>query len=148
MGALAGSGAIAGGTGGGEVGLAGGPFAEATVPTFSIGGALWGAAAGVATGLTACSGGAASSGGGGGGGGGGQKPRPLQSGNSTTITSRTANALNKLSGKDLLPREWGRALEELKRSVEIPDNVHGQIMDNGDFVVNGNTIGNIVQWAH
>ena len=70
MGALAGAGAGAGGIGGGEVGLAGGPFAEITVPTFSAGGAIGGAGAGIATAMSACPGGAASSGSGGGGGGG------------------------------------------------------------------------------
>jgi filamentous hemagglutinin len=89
-----------------------------------------------------------SGGSGGGGGGGGdegeeRQPTTLQSGNSHTIQGRTAAALNKVFNKDLSARDWGRALEQLKREYGVPNDVHGQIMDNGDFVVNGSTIGNI-----
>jgi hypothetical protein len=38
---------------------------------------------------------------------------------------------------------WGRALEALKHDNGIANDFHGQIMDNGDFVGNGVTIGNI-----
>jgi RHS repeat-associated protein len=78
--------------------------------------------------------------------GGGKKPKPLQSGNSNKISSRTARALNKAFNKNLTPREWGRLLESLKGDEGVANNVHGSIMSNGDLVVNGNTVGNIGQY--
>jgi hypothetical protein len=77
--------------GGGEVGLAGGPFAELSVPTFSAGGALLGAAAGVATGLTACSGGAASKGSGEGGGGSSAQDKKLTQGEIQKLKNNNIN---------------------------------------------------------
>ena len=59
---------------------------------------------------------------------------------------RTANALNKVFNKNLPRREWGRALEALKKDAGLPNNAHGALMDNGDFVLNGNTIGNITHF--
>jgi RHS repeat-associated protein len=73
----------------------------------------------------------------------GQKPKPVQSGNSKTVSKGAAKALNKAFNKNLSPREWGRALEALKSENNVPNNFHGQIMSNGDFVGNGETIGNI-----
>ena len=47
-------------------------------------------------------------------------------------------------GKSLHGREWGSALERLKRTFTLPNDFHGQIMDNGDFTdADGNVIGNI-----
>ena len=43
--------------------------------------------------------------------------------------------------------ERGRVLEELKTDNGISNDAHGQIMNNGDFVVNGNTIGNIGEYV-
>ena len=73
----------------------------------------------------------------------GQKPKPVQSGNSKTVSKGAAKALNKAFNKNLSPREWGRALEALKSDNNVPNNFHGQIMSNGDFVGNGATIANI-----
>ncbi len=70
------------------------------------------------------------------------KPTPLQTGGNT-ITNRIAEGLNKGTGENLTRREWGRALEALKRDNGLSNNVHGQIMSNADFVVNGETVGNI-----
>jgi len=73
------------------------------------------------------------------------KPAPLQTGGNT-ITNRIAEGLNKGTGENLPKREWGRALEALKRDNGLRNDVHGQIMTNGDFVVNGETIGNIADY--
>jgi filamentous hemagglutinin len=72
-------------------------------------------------------------------------------GNTNTIKKTTADILNKEFGEDLEPREWGRALEALKRDYGLPDNFHGKILSNRDFSgeINGTetTIGNIGQYA-
>lgn len=78
----------------------------------------------------------------------GKKPRPVQSGNSRTMSQRAADALNKAFNKSLSKNEWGDALESLKDFNGIPNDVHGQIMDNGDFMVRGNTIDNIGNYVH
>jgi len=76
---------------------------------------------------------------------GAQKPTTLQTGDNT-LSNRTAKALNDLTGESKTSREWGRALEDLKRDNGIGNAEHGKIMSNGDFVVNGNTIGNITHY--
>jgi RHS repeat-associated protein len=64
-----------------------------------------------------------------------------------TIAKSTARALNGEFGLDLKPREWGRALEALKRFEQLPNNHHGRIMSNGDYVDEaGNVIGNLIDY--
>jgi RHS repeat-associated protein len=69
----------------------------------------------------------------------------LQSGNSNTINKNTAKALNEHFGESLEPREWGRALEGLKQNEGLPNDFHGKILSNGNFVNpdTGAIIGNI-----
>jgi hypothetical protein len=62
------------------------------------------------------------------------------------ITGRIADGLNKGTGESLTKREWGRALEALKRDNGLRNDAHGKILSNGDFVVNGTTIGNITHY--
>ncbi len=64
------------------------------------------------------------------------------------MSQRAADALNKAFNKSLSKNEWGDALESLKDFNGIPNDVHGQIMDNGDFMVRGNTIDNIGNYVH
>jgi RHS repeat-associated protein len=75
----------------------------------------------------------------------GPKPKTLQSGNSNTIKNATAKTLNTNFGENLPSREWGRALEALKSDNGLPNDFHGKIMSNGDFVDahTGQVIGNI-----
>jgi len=41
-------------------------------------------------------------------------------------------------------REWGRALEALKKDNGLRNDFHGRILDNGNYVdKSGNVIGNI-----
>ncbi len=68
--------------------------------------------------------------------------RVLQTGGNT-IAKSTADELNKTFGESLQPREWGRALERLKKSEEIPNAEHGKIMSDGNFVVDGKVVGNV-----
>ena len=67
-------------------------------------------------------------------------PRTLQTGGNT-IRSATANALNKIAGVSLKPREWGRALESLKNTNGLKPGHHGKILENGDYL---DDVGNIV----
>jgi len=61
-----------------------------------------------------------------------------------TITKATADVLNKAFGKSLHSREWGRALEQLKRANSLPNDFHGGITASGDYVdAAGNVIDNI-----
>lgn len=59
--------------------------------------------------------------------------RVLQRGGNT-IANGTAKALNEAVGTDLHPRDWGRALEALKRDLQLANNHHGAILQNGDYV--------------
>lgn len=69
--------------------------------------------------------------------------RTLQTGGNTLKTS-TAKALNSNLGKNLHPREWGRALQELKTANDLGNGHHGKILANGDYVNDaGKVIGNI-----
>lgn len=78
--------------------------------------------------------------------GGGGGVYTLQSGG-RTMKSSTARELNKISGKNRVPREWGRALEELKFDNQLPRNHHGKIMSNGDYVDRlGNVVGNLLDY--
>jgi hypothetical protein len=71
------------------------------------------------------------------------KPSTLQTAKNT-ITKQTAKALNKQFGETLRPREWGRALEALKKDLGLPNNFHGKILSDGSFTDSaGNVLGNI-----
>lgn len=59
--------------------------------------------------------------------------RVLQSGGNT-INKRTANELNKHWGSNYHARDIGRGLESLKNYYGLPDNHHGKIMSNGDYI--------------
>ncbi|MBC9132009.1 hypothetical protein FcAc13_11930, partial [Frischella sp. Ac13] len=76
----------------------------------------------------------------------GRVPKVLQSGGNT-LTQSTANALNKYFGENINKREWGRALESLKKDNNIRNDHHGRILDNGDYInSSGNVIGNIGEY--
>jgi hypothetical protein len=67
----------------------------------------------------------------------------LQTGGNT-IRKSTAKALNNGLGRDLHPREWGRALEGLKKQARLPNNHHGQIDALGNYLDDlGNVLGNL-----
>jgi hypothetical protein len=74
---------------------------------------------------------------------GGQPPRTLQTGG-RTIRRSTADALG------LDRHVVGEALEALKEDLGIPNNHHGRIMSNGDYVDahSGNVLGNILEYVN
>ena len=45
-------------------------------------------------------------------------------------------------------RDWGRALEALKRAEGLPNNHHGQIHSNGNYVdpATGQVLGNLLDY--
>lgn len=64
-----------------------------------------------------------------------------------TLRGSTANALNEATGLNLTRREWGRALEALKRNSFLPNNHHGRILSNGDYVDDaGEILGNLLDF--
>jgi len=70
----------------------------------------------------------------------------LQTGGNT-IEKRTASALNEALGETLQPREWGRALEALKQEQSLPNNFHGKILSNGDYLDKaGNYLGSLLDY--
>ncbi|MCL9667290.1 RHS repeat-associated core domain-containing protein [Rosenbergiella epipactidis] len=78
----------------------------------------------------------------------GRKSVVLQTGG-RTIEQRTANELNKYFGRNINRREWGRALESLKRRNNLRNDDHGRILDNGDHIgIQGNIIDNIEDYLH
>ena len=53
----------------------------------------------------------------------------------------TADALNELTGRSLHRRDWGRALEALKREHGLGNGHHGRILDTGVYAdLDGNVI--------
>ncbi len=73
--------------------------------------------------------------------------RILQSGGNT-IRSSTAKALNKFFDIDRTPREWGRAVEELKDFYGKGSDFHGKIDAIGNYLDKaGNIIGNISEFV-
>lgn len=62
----------------------------------------------------------------------------LQSGGNS-ITNRTARGLNQEFGTSLSKGEWGKALERLKEFEILPNNHHGKIMRNGDYLDDAGT---------
>ena len=66
-----------------------------------------------------------------------------------TIYPETARKLNEYFGLDLHPRDWGRALERLKKDpdLQLPNNHHGNIEKDGTYTdQKGNPIGNIADY--
>jgi len=78
--------------------------------------------------------------------GGGKASRTLQTGGHT-VNKSTAKSLNETFGKKLKPREWGRALEELKDDLDLAADHHGKILANGDYCDGaGKVLGNISEY--
>ncbi len=59
-------------------------------------------------------------------------PTALQTGG-RTLSNRTAKALNEKFGTNLSRREWGRALEGLKKENGLRNDFHGKIFSDGSF---------------
>lgn len=77
----------------------------------------------------------------------GQVVRILQAGGNK-ILKRTADALNDALGRSLGRREWGRALERLKREIALPNDHHGRILSDGAYVDDaGNVLGNLLDYV-
>ena len=73
-------------------------------------------------------------------------PNVLQTGGNT-LRKRTAQQLNEQLGLDLTSRDWGRALEALKRDLGLSNKHHGRILDNGDYIDDdGEIIGNLLDY--
>ena len=73
-------------------------------------------------------------------------PHVLQTGGNT-LRKRTAQQLNEQLGLDLTSRDWGRALEALKRDLGLSNKHHGRILDNGDYIDdNGEIIGSLLDY--
>ena len=46
-----------------------------------------------------------------------------------------------------MKRDWGRSLEGMKRDLGLPNNHHGRILDNGDYIDDGgNMLGNLLDY--
>ena len=70
-------------------------------------------------------------------------PNVLQTGGNK-LSNRTAEGLNEQLGENLTKRDWGRALEGLKKDNGLRNDHHGRILDNGDYVNDaGDVLGNI-----
>ncbi len=69
--------------------------------------------------------------------------RTLQTGGNT-LNKGTGKSLNQFFGEDLSKREWGRALEGMKRELGLRNDQHGKILGNGNYVDDvGNVLGNL-----
>ena len=63
------------------------------------------------------------------------------------INESTASGLNDASGMNLPRRDWGRALERLKKLNNLPNNHHGRILSSGDYVDDaGHCLGNLLEY--
>ncbi|NVK48485.1 MAG: hypothetical protein HWE09_01870 [Cyclobacteriaceae bacterium] len=60
-------------------------------------------------------------------------PTVLQSGGNK-LSNRTSKGLNDYFGENLTKRDWGRALEGLKKDLGLRNDHHGRILDNGDYI--------------
>jgi hypothetical protein len=79
--------------------------------------------------------------------GAGQVVRTLQTGGNK-ILKQTANALNDSLGMSVGRRDWGRALEELKRDLGLPGDHHGRIMSTGEYLDDsGNLLGRLQDYV-
>jgi hypothetical protein len=73
--------------------------------------------------------------------------RALQAGGHT-IKPGTAKALNGALGFNLHPRDWGRALEGLKKDFNLPNDFHGVITESGAYLDKaGKVIGNLMDYV-
>jgi hypothetical protein len=73
-------------------------------------------------------------------------PKVLQTGGNK-LSSRVSDELNDYFGENLTKRDWGRALEGLKKDNGLRNDHHGRILDNGDYVNDaGDLIGNIADY--
>jgi RHS repeat-associated protein len=74
--------------------------------------------------------------------------RVLQTGGNK-IAGSTAAALNESTGLSLAAREWGRALEALKRSEGFANDFHGAIDSLGNYIhpETGQVIGNLLDFV-
>jgi RHS repeat-associated protein len=73
-------------------------------------------------------------------------PTVLQTGG-RTLKQRTANVLNDYFGLNHPKRVWGGALEELKRDLSVPNDHHGKLLSNGDYLDEaGEFLGNVFQY--
>ena len=70
-------------------------------------------------------------------------PKVLQTGGNK-LNNRVADSLNEHFGENYTKRDWGRALESLKKDSGLRNDHHGRILDNGDYINDaGDIIGNI-----
>ena len=75
-----------------------------------------------------------------------QLVRTLQTGGNTVLR-QTARALNDALGRSVARRDWGRALEGLKKELSLPRNHHGAIRSNGDYADEaGNILGSLLDY--
>ena len=64
-----------------------------------------------------------------------------------TIRKSTANALNEFAGTSYHSREWGRALEALKKFEGLGNAHHGKILRNADYTDSaGQLLGNLLDY--
>ena len=61
----------------------------------------------------------------------------------------TARGLNEALGQNLSRREWGRALEALKKDRLLPNDFHGRILSTGEYVNphTGESLGNLLWYT-
>ncbi len=70
-------------------------------------------------------------------------PKVLQSGGNK-LSKRVSDGLNDYFDQNLTKRDWGRALEALKKEHRLRNDHHSKILDNGDYINDaGDLIGNI-----
>jgi RHS repeat-associated protein len=60
-----------------------------------------------------------------------------------TITNKTARELNKLTGRNLSRREWGRVVERLKKANSVPNDFHPIITHAGEYLDHA---GNVIDY--
>jgi hypothetical protein len=76
----------------------------------------------------------------------GTPPKTLQSGGNT-VNQNTADKLNQNLGTNYHRRDWGRALEKLKKDFNLRNDHHGKILSNDDYMNGaGKIIGNIADY--
>ena len=65
------------------------------------------------------------------------------------INPGTAHGLNEALGQNLSRREWGRALEALKKDRFLPNDFHGRILSTGEYVNphTGESLGNLLWYT-
>lgn len=60
-------------------------------------------------------------------------PRVIQSGGNK-INNSTANTLNEIFETNYSRRDWGRALEKMKKDLGLRGDHHGRILSDGSYV--------------